>query len=80
MKGIVYSHHVYKAMWSPYIGKELLVECEVDNIQDDFALIILKNGTIMGHVIQEISRVCWYFLRKVQNNGSEMTCILSGNR
>ena len=28
----VRGHHVYKASWSPYIGEELPVQCEVNNI------------------------------------------------
>ena len=42
IKRLVCSHHVYKAVWSPYIGEEPLVQCEVANIQDDFAVAILK--------------------------------------
>ena len=50
IESIVHSRHVYKAMWSPYIKEELLVECDVDNIQDGFAVAILKNSMIIGHV------------------------------
>ena len=38
---------------------------------------VLKNSNIVGHVPQEISRVCWYFLHK---SVSEMTCIINGDR
>ena len=69
--------HVYKAAWSPYIGEELPVQREVNNIHDDFAVAVLKNGNTVGHVPREISRVCWYFLHK---SGSEMTCIVNGDR
>ena len=31
---------VYKAAWSSYIREELLVQFEVDNKQDDFAVAI----------------------------------------
>ena len=62
IKSIVHGYHVYKAVWSSYIGEEWLVECEVDNIQDDFAVAILKNSMIVDHVPREISRVCWYVL------------------
>ena len=67
-------HHVYKASWSPYIGEELPVQCEVNNIHDDFAVAVLKNSNTVGHVPWKISRVCWYFLHK---SGSEMTCIVN---
>ena len=65
------------AAWSPYIGEELPVQREVNNIHDDFAVAVLKNGNTVGHVPREISRVCWYFLHK---SGSEMTCIVNGDR
>ena len=57
IESVVHGHHVYKAVWSPYIEEELLVECEVNNIQDGFAVAILKNSMIIGHVPREISRV-----------------------
>ena len=53
-----------------------LSQCEVNNIHDDFAVAVLKNSNTVGHVPQEISRVCWYFLHK---SGSEMTCIVNGD-
>ena len=61
IESIVCGHHVYKAMWSPYIGEELLVECEVNNIYDAglrCSYVSKKNGMIVGHVPREISRVC----------------------
>ena len=77
IESTVRGHHVYKALWSPYIGEELSVQCEVNNIHDDFAVAVLKNSNTVGHVPREISRVCWYFLHKT---GSEMTCIVNGDR
>ena len=71
IESTVHGHHVYKSSWSPYIREELPVQCEVNNIHDDFAVAVLKNSTTVGHVPQEISRVCWYFLHK---SGSEKTC------
>lgn len=35
--------------------KELLVECEVENIQEDFTVAILKNNMIVGNVSRERS-------------------------
>ena len=77
IESTVRGHHVYNAAWSPYIGEELPVQREVNNIHDDFAVAVLKNGNTVGHVPREISRVCWYFLHK---SGSEMTCIVNGDR
>ena len=44
---VVCDHHAYKAMWSPHIRESLLVECEVDNISDDFPAPMLKKGMII---------------------------------
>ena len=63
--------------WSIIRPTLLPVQCEVNNIHDDFAVAVLKNGNTVGHVPREISRVCWYFLHK---SGSEMTCIVNGDR
>jgi len=62
MESTVRGHHVYKALWSPDIGEELPVQCEVSNIHNDFTVAVLKNSNTVGHVPQEISRVCWYVL------------------
>ena len=42
IESTVRGHHVYKASWSPYIGEKLPVQCEVNNIHDDFAVAVLK--------------------------------------
>ena len=55
IESTVRGHHVYKALWSPYIGEELPVQCEVNNIHDDFAVAVLKNSNTVGHVPREIS-------------------------
>ena len=57
---VVCDHHAYKAMWSPHIRESLLVECEVDNISDDFPAAMLKKARSYN---REIS-VCWCFLQK----------------
>ena len=55
IESTVRGHHVYKASWSPYIGEELPVQCEVNNIHDDFAVAVLKNSNTVGYVPREIS-------------------------
>ena len=65
IESTVCSHHDYKATWSPYTGEELLVQCEVGNIQDNFVVAILKNDMIIDHGPQEsIGTSC------MQKNGS----------
>ena len=55
-------HHVYKNIWTPFVGEVLLVEQEDHNPQDCFAVTILKSAEIVGHVPREIPRIVWYFI------------------
>ena len=77
IQSTVRGHHIYKEVWSLRVGEELPVHCESDNDHDPFALAVLKDDTIIGHVPWEISRVCCFFLQK---SGSKMTCQVDGNR
>ena len=36
----VHGHHIYKGSWSSYIEEEVPVQCEVNNIHDDFAVAV----------------------------------------
>ena len=60
--------HVYRNIWSPKIGQNLVVRQEVGNDRDPFAMSVganipekLTNFDIVGHISCEISRFCYYF-------------------
>ena len=42
-------HHVYKNVWTPFVGEVLLVEREDHNPEDCFAVAILKSGEIVWY-------------------------------
>ena len=66
IEGTVRCHHVYKAVWSPYITEELLVQYELNNIHGDFAVTIVRTVLLLVMYLPwEISRVCWYSYRRV---------------
>ena len=48
----------YKAVWTPVIGEKLSTEQKHGNPEDAFAVAI----TNVGHITQEISKTCWYFI------------------
>ena len=54
----VRGHHVYKDVWSPVIGDELLVQVEEHNTFDEFAMAVMKNSDVVGHVPLETSKIC----------------------
>ena len=45
----VRGHRVYKSLWTPVMGEKLRVQIE-DNIFDEFAVAVFKDGSIAGHV------------------------------
>ena len=65
VESTVRGHHVYKTQWTPIIGEDLCVQIEEPNTFDRFAVAVLKDGVIVGHVPRELARLtCWYFSPK----------------
>ena len=73
---VVRGHHVYKTIWNPVIGEVLVCEQETDNDEDSCAVAVKLDDIIVGHVPQEISRICWYFLER---HGA-ILCEITGHR
>lgn len=73
---VVRGHHVYKTVWTPYVGEVLEVQEELDNHHDSYALCILKAGIIVGHVPREVSRIFTFFIR----HGGTITSEVTGHR
>ncbi len=68
--------HVYKHVWTPVEGEELVLEQEHHNSYDRYATTVLKDGVIVGRVPRELSRVFWNFLA----SGGLITCEVTGSR
>ena len=75
-ESVVRGHHIYRKSWAPVIGEVLPVEREEDNQHDDYAVAVMKNGDIVGHVPRSISRVSWFLLKR----GGVITCQICGKR
>ena len=73
MDCVIRGHHVYKNIWTPFIGEVLHVEQEAHNDEDCFAVAIIKTGKIVGHVPREISCLVWYFIEHDGTVSSEVT-------
>ena len=56
----VCGHHIYKDVWSPVIGDELLVEVEEHNTFNEFAVAVMKNSSVVSHVT---SKICLFFFK-----------------
>lgn len=75
-ESVVTGHHVYKSIWTPGMNEVLQVQRETTNEHDQYAVAVLKSGTIVGHVPRSISRICWFFLGR----GGHIICKITGHR
>ena len=64
-ESVVRGHHIYKTSWTLMIG-ELPIEREEDNQHDEHAVAVMKNGTIIGHVLRSVSRLSCFFFCNVE--------------
>ena len=72
----VRGHHIYKNIWSPFLGERLDCVPETANRKDPYAVSVQQSQTIVGHLPRKISAACSMFVRK----GGTMTCTISGER
>ena len=42
--------HVYKSIWTPFLEEQLSCQREHGNIEDLYAVAMIKDGVIIGHV------------------------------
>ena len=59
---VVCSHHVYKRIWSPFIGETLSLEWKPGNTCDQCTVCVKRGPDIFGHVPREISCIMSQFL------------------
>ena len=54
---VVRGHHVYKKIWTPYVGQMLALQQEIGNVHDRFAVAVMAQpaATIVGRVPREFS-------------------------
>jgi len=72
---VVWGHHVYKTIWTPLLSETLEVGQEYDNEHDEYAVAVFRRDSIVGHVPQEISIVCYYFLEH-----ESISCRITGHK
>ena len=69
-------HHEYKDIWSPSLGEILETAPEPENPHDKYAVKVLKENTIVGHVPRDISMYCTTLLLC----GGKIRCEVTGRR
>ena len=63
MGRMVCGHHVHKSVWSPVIGKQLILE-EPANPHNECVVSVIQDYQIVGHILKNYSQItCMVFLR-----------------
>ena len=70
-------HHVYQSQWTPFIGECLVIKREPGNPLNKFAVAVIHEGDVVGHLPQGISKNISYFLH---HDGIVGFCEITGRR
>ena len=57
VEAVVRGYHAYKDIWAAVYGEELPCEREAGNRVDAFAMAVMKNGMVVGHILKKISSI-----------------------
>ena len=74
---MIRGYHVYQDIWSSHINESLPCKRERHNLHDPFAVSVLKDADVVGHIPRKISTICYVFLGRP---GSTITCKVTGTR
>ena len=64
MESCIRGYHIYKEVWTPFIGERLGCAREKSNREDPFAVAMKRGTETVGHVPRTVSCVCTLFLRQ----------------
>ena len=70
-------YHAYMKIWNPVDGAVLVCTRETDNPHDNYAVSIIRNSYVVGHVPLGLSKTFSNFLSLPV---STMLCIVTGKR
>ena len=48
---VITGHHIYKTMWTPFIGEMLPAEREEGNLYDRYAVSLTREGKIVLYML-----------------------------
>ena len=62
MESCIRGFHVYRVVWTPYIGEQLDCVLDSGNSEDPFAVAVQKDDRTISHALRTISCVSSLFL------------------
>ena len=57
MDNVVCGYYVYKLVWLLIIGEQLIPEKELASPHNEFAVTMIKDSQIMGHILKNSSQI-----------------------
>ena len=64
MECVIRGYHIYKYIRAAVIGEVLVCTREATNAADRYAIVVMKDETIIGHLARKISKVRLVFLQR----------------
>ena len=64
---------MYRRVWDAVIGEHLICRRESTNESDRYAVAVVKDGNVIGHLPRKVSQVCSLFLRREGTISCEVT-------
>ena len=68
VQSYVRGYHAYKDIWTPYIGKVLLVRREPDNITNLSVVAVIRDDEVVRHIPYNMASMVSQFMRRDVNN------------
>ena len=72
----VRGYHIYKEEWEAAVGEKLKCEREKNNVKDPYAVAVVRENVIVGHLPRKISRISALFLKRQ----GKISCKVLGRR
>ena len=69
-------YHIYKAVWQAAVREVLPCKREINNEKDRYAVAVMKDDTVIGHLPKKSSKICSLFVRR----GGSIHCRVIGSR
>ena len=69
-------YHIYQNIWNAEVDEHFVCEREPLNPSDRYAVAVLKDGVVVGHLPRHLSRILSLFLLK----DGTIDCVVIGGR
>ena len=69
-------YHVYQDIWEAAVDEDLVCRPERSNAHDRYAVAVMKNDLVVGHLPSKFSRLYTLFMRR----GGVILCRVTGRR